>query len=208
MSASCRSRRSRHDVTDPSDTSVATWSLLFGVRRSVPCHMRRQRFVDDLERASAMALLLAGSSTVVALLASVDKRLVRGRGRYRRRWRERDDRHAGRVGTAGRGGALESAGPSVFPPSPPSAIGRSRPDRGVQLSMRRARGGGDAPSVPREPNPVAAAGNGTRFARLPVRCISLRLRKHATFTQRVLRHQMTSSVRPPQPPQSPQHDPR
>ena len=38
--------------------------------------MRRQRFFDRLDRAGALASLVAGSSTVVTLLASVDERLV------------------------------------------------------------------------------------------------------------------------------------
>ena len=54
------------------DTTSAAWSLLFGVRRSVRYHMRRQRFFDRLDRAAALATLMAGSSTVVALLASVE----------------------------------------------------------------------------------------------------------------------------------------
>ncbi len=52
------------------DTTSAAWSLLFGVRRSVRYHMRRQRFFDRLDRAAGLASLMAGSSTVVALLAS------------------------------------------------------------------------------------------------------------------------------------------
>ena len=52
------------------------WSLLFGIRRSVRYHMRRQRFFDRLERIGALASLVAGSSTVVTLLARVDERLV------------------------------------------------------------------------------------------------------------------------------------
>ena len=58
------------------DTTSAAWSLLFGVRRSVRYHMRRQRFFDRLDRAAALASLMAGSSTVVALLASVGEGLV------------------------------------------------------------------------------------------------------------------------------------
>lgn len=58
------------------DTTSAAWSLLFGVRRSVRYHMRRQRFFDRLDRAAALASLVAGSSTVVALLASVGEGLV------------------------------------------------------------------------------------------------------------------------------------
>ena len=54
----------------------ATWSLRFSVQRSVRYHMRRQRFFDRLERTVAVASLVTGSSTVVALLASVDERLV------------------------------------------------------------------------------------------------------------------------------------
>ena len=38
--------------------------------------MRRQRFFDRLDRAAALASLVAGSSTVVALLASVGEGLV------------------------------------------------------------------------------------------------------------------------------------
>lgn len=58
------------------DTTSAAWSLLFGVRRSVRYHMRRQRFFDRLDRATALASLMAGSSTVVALLASAGEGLV------------------------------------------------------------------------------------------------------------------------------------
>ena len=62
-------------MTDSPVVSAA-WPLLFGVRRSVRYHIRRQRFFDRLERIGALASLAAGSSTVVALLASVDERLV------------------------------------------------------------------------------------------------------------------------------------
>ena len=47
------------------DTTSAVWSLLFGVRRSVRYHMRRQRFFDRLDQVAALASLVAGSSTVV-----------------------------------------------------------------------------------------------------------------------------------------------
>ena len=59
-----------------SPETPAAWPLLFAVRRSVRYHMRRQRFFDRLERIGALASLAAGSSTIVALLASVDERLV------------------------------------------------------------------------------------------------------------------------------------
>ena len=58
------------------DTTSAAWSLVFGVRRSVRYYRRRQRFFDRVDRATALASLMAGSSTVVALLASVGEGLV------------------------------------------------------------------------------------------------------------------------------------
>ena len=63
------------ETSNAPDASAA-WSLLFGVRRSVRYHMRRQRFFDRLDRVGALASLVAGSSTIVTLLASVDHRLV------------------------------------------------------------------------------------------------------------------------------------
>ena len=62
-------------MTDSPETSAA-WPLLFGVRRSTRYHMRRQRFFGRLERVAALAALVAGSLTVIVLLASVDERLV------------------------------------------------------------------------------------------------------------------------------------
>ena len=44
------------------DTTSAAWSLVFGVRRSVRYHMRRQRSFDRVDRATALASLMAGSS--------------------------------------------------------------------------------------------------------------------------------------------------
>ena len=51
------------------DTAAGHWSLLFGVRRSVRYHRRRERFFDRMHHLGAFAAALTGSATIAALLA-------------------------------------------------------------------------------------------------------------------------------------------
>ena len=47
-------------------------ALLFGTRRSIRYHLRRQRFLDGLHRCGALFTTVAGSATVVFLLAQYE----------------------------------------------------------------------------------------------------------------------------------------
>lgn len=60
----------------PSPAATEHWKLLFGVRRSVRYHRRRERFLDSAHNLGALATALAGSATVVTLLAELGPRVV------------------------------------------------------------------------------------------------------------------------------------
>ena len=52
------------------------WDLLFGVRRSVRYHARRERFLDGAHNLGALAAAVSGSATVAALLGELDPALT------------------------------------------------------------------------------------------------------------------------------------
>ena len=58
-------------TTTPTEAETAAehWSLLFGVRRSVRYHVRRERYFDRAHHFGAFVAALSGSATITALLA-------------------------------------------------------------------------------------------------------------------------------------------
>lgn len=53
----------------PAETTDGHWSLLFGVRRSVRYHVRREQFFDRAHHFGMFVAALSGSATIATLLA-------------------------------------------------------------------------------------------------------------------------------------------
>ena len=66
------------NAPEPSSPAAAPehWDLLFGVRRSVRYHARRERFFDGAHNLGALAAAVAGSAAVAALLGELDPALT------------------------------------------------------------------------------------------------------------------------------------
>ena len=63
--------------TNPTDTARAAysrkhWDLLFGVRRSIRYHRRRERWLDGVHNIGALVVAVFGSTTVVSLMAEYE----------------------------------------------------------------------------------------------------------------------------------------
>ena len=56
-------------ATPQAGTSAGHWSLLFGVRRSVRYHVRREQYFDRAHHLGAFVAALTGSATIATLLA-------------------------------------------------------------------------------------------------------------------------------------------
>ena len=56
-------------ATPEAEMSAGHWSLLFGVRRSVRYHVRREQYFDRAHHLGAFAAALTGFATIAALLA-------------------------------------------------------------------------------------------------------------------------------------------
>ena len=65
-----------HTPSTEAGTAAEHWSLLFGVRRSVRYHVRRERWFDALHNLGALAAAVFGSAAVASLLARLDPALV------------------------------------------------------------------------------------------------------------------------------------
>ena len=58
------------------ETPAEHWSLLFGVRRSIRYHLRRERFLDGAHNLGALVAAVSGSAAVASLLGRLDPALV------------------------------------------------------------------------------------------------------------------------------------
>ena len=58
------------------ETPAGHWSLLFGVRRSIRYHLRRERFLDGAHNLGALVTAISGSAAVASLLGRLDPALV------------------------------------------------------------------------------------------------------------------------------------
>ena len=58
------------------ETPAEHWSLLFGVRRSIRYHLRRERFLDGAHNLGALVAAISGSAAVASLLGRLDPALV------------------------------------------------------------------------------------------------------------------------------------
>ena len=56
-------------ATPEAGMSAGHWSLLFGVRRSVRYHVRREQYFGRAHHLGAFVAALTGSATIAALLA-------------------------------------------------------------------------------------------------------------------------------------------
>lgn len=63
---------SEHTTASAAETAAEHWSLLFGVRRSVRYHIRRERWFDGVHNLGALAAAVSGSAAVASLLARLD----------------------------------------------------------------------------------------------------------------------------------------
>ena len=67
---------SRHGESDCSAAiglADPHWNLLFGVRRSVRYHRRRERFLDAVHNLGALITAISGSGAVMVLLSDLDE---------------------------------------------------------------------------------------------------------------------------------------
>ena len=60
----------------PERIAADHWELLFGVRRSVRYHARRERFLDGAHDLGALVAAVSGSAAIASLLAALDSALV------------------------------------------------------------------------------------------------------------------------------------